>query len=420
MQNMKKPLLHGGSFILLLATVLPAACSESTTHNEPTTDECGDIKPAVFPVINGAASFDPSVVNLTSSQVKAVGALAINYGGGMCSATLVAPNVVLTAAHCVADPGIHTLSFLGGEDLMRPDFNFAGREWHAHPMYTGVAPEYDLGVVIIEGDTAAQGITPIPPSCETTRLIGQVIQAVGYGATSTSGGWNTRRWWTTLAVTRESPNYYSAYGNDVTGTCQGDSGGPMLYTMDDGLPYVMGVVSSGDSEDCLGNTYYPRTDFHCDFIREYIPADPCEGETLQGRCDGTTAVWCETETVFREDCSVSGKQCAQDASGNSRCQNPPDPCQGETFEGRCDGNTAIWCEADAVTVMPCGGETLCGALEDGLSRCIDECTLIGRTGRCDDSGMARWCEEGSIKVRDCPLCMQTCGWVDDTMGYYCL
>jgi len=414
---MKKAFLLTFFFLFALFN----SCSESSSKkNEPTTDRCGSLKPSVFPIINGQRTFDPNVVNLTDSQVKAIGALLINNGQALCSATLIAPNVILTAAHCVSG-GISSIAFVGGEDLMRPEFIFYASEWHAHPNFAWNPPEFDLGIVIINGDTSSKGITPIPPNCQQKGLLNEVIQAVGYGSTSSSGGMNTRRWWTTLTVTRQTPTYYSAYGYELTGICQGDSGGPMLYTMPDGLPYVMGVVSAGDSESCLGNAFYPRTDFYCDdFIKQYLPPpDPCNGETLQGRCDGQTAIWCESETVNQVDCSISGNLCAQNEDGNFRCVPPPDPCEGETFEGRCDGNVAIWCEGGVIQRIECGGTTICGALEDGLNRCVDECTLIGRKGRCDENGNARWCDSGVIKTRDCVLCGQSCGWVDENMGYYC-
>jgi len=410
-----------GLLLAVMTALVPCGCEKSKKHEgPPTEDECGAIKPAVLPVINGEAGPDPAVVTLAESQKLAVGAIIINYGMALCTATLVAPNVVLTAAHCVDYGGISSISFVGGEDYRRPAFTFAALSWHEHPDYAGLSPEFDLGVVLIGGDTAAAGITPIPVSCATPRIVGQTVQLVGYGMTDPYDGGNSHRWWTTMYVDREMVNYYSVYGDGMTGLCQGDSGGPMLRTMEDGGVNVVGVTSSIDADDCLGHTFYPRTDYYCDFINAYLPQDPCAGETIQGRCDGQTAVWCEAEAVVRDDCASRGWLCGDDGAGQMRCSPPPDPCAGETWEGRCDGQTAVWCEAGAVSTVPCAEGTVCGALEDGLSRCVDECTLIGRAGRCDESGRARWCEDGVLRVRDCAFCGLGCAWIGDIFGYYCL
>ncbi|MFH1434383.1 MAG: trypsin-like serine protease [Pseudomonadota bacterium] len=421
---MKKAFLVGLE-ALLLCVFWQAGCGDSSDSGEDgsSTDECGDRKPAIFPVINGVTEPNPDIVNLTFSQQNAVGAILINGTQASCTATLVAPNVVVAAAHCI-DPGtlgspVTSVRFVGGPDIWPPDFTFAAYEWHMHPDWRGRVPEGDLSVILINGDTLGAGITPIPVNLETTRLVGKTVQAVGYGDTRT-GGYNTQRWWTTLFVSHEAVNYYTTYGNGMTGMCQGDSGSPLLYTRGDGNVYVMAALSGGDAENCLGHDYYARTDYYGDFLKDYVPYDACDGETLQGRCEGATAVWCEAETVMTEDCAAVGYVCMQSTEGNFRCMDEPDPCEGETFEGRCDGNTAIWCEAETVNTWPCPEGSVCGNLGDGLHRCVDECMLIGPEGRCDENNVARWCEDGAIRIRDCTACGQLCGWADETLGYYCI
>lgn len=89
------------------------------------------------------------------------------------------------------------------------------------------------------------------------------------------------------------------------------------------------------------------------------PSDPCRGETYLGRCSGETVVWCESNTVKQVDCASRGKVCGyqNDAIGynclTAPTPAPADPCQGESYLGRCDGNTVIWCENNQVRTIDC-------------------------------------------------------------------
>jgi len=437
------------------------SCSPRSHAPEPGTDFCGDVKHVVHEIVNGVDA--PEAVSLTDGQIKAVGALNLDFSG-VCSGVLVAPDVVLTAAHCVeaisGDP-----TFLVGDSYMPPEATFRGVEWYVHPLYTG-DPAYDIAVIIISGDPLSEGIEPIPASFEPTSLLAQTVQAVGYGMTDPAGDWNTRRWWTTHEVISESPAIYIASGHGASGLCQGDSGGPMLYTMPAGVR-VMGVASSIDSEDCLGNAYYARTDAVAEWLQGYITEDPCGAETLtgrcqgdvaiwcedgetyyhacadfgytcglnpdglyrcvtpcgaetlEGRCQGDLAVWCEGEEIFYHSCADFGYVCGHDADGNHRCI-PPSACEGITLAGICEDDTAIWCEEGELWYHDCADFGYHCALDgSGNHRCLSECDFIGFAGVCDGD-IARWCVGHTIFERDCAACDQTCGWTGDLLGNYCL
>ena len=468
-----------GNLLLLGASMsLLASCADSGSKAQ--VDVCGDVKPAIMPIINGVTY--PEVVTLTPGQMKSIGFLSLDFAGG-CSGTLVAPTVVLAAAHCVENlsPG-SDVRFVVGENYMSPENSFRAREWHYHPSYPGSSggygvPNYDLSVIILETDATAYGLEPIPVNLERYNLAGQTIQAVGYGVTMPSGGWNSRRYWTTLPVVADQVLWYTVDGRGTTGVCSGDSGGPMLYDIPGQGVRVMGVVSSGE-EGCVDLSYYPRTDSAVDWLLGYVDLGPCGWETLEGRCDGQTAVWCEADTVLTHDCASFGYVCGLDGSGYYRCVPPPPPCGDETWAGRCDGETAVWCEADEVLYHdcasfgwycgitpeglhrcvndPCRGETLrgrcegttaiwceaggilyhacadfgyvCGTDGSGNYRCIppgaSECDILGHAGQCvtalDGHVHARWCDAGMVRDRDCTACGQSCGWTGDALGYYCI
>lgn len=468
-----------GKLVVVLAFIVPTACQKSKSASEDETDVCGDVKSLQEEIYYGVDH--PEVVTLTEGQMKSIGAVNLAFSG-VCSATLVSPYVVLTAAHCVEhlSPG-ETVGFLVGESYMPPEMSLSSHEWHMHPDYAGSSggygsPPYDIAVIILDEDATTRGLEPIPVNLEHYLLAGQTIQAVGYGTTE-SGGWNSTRWWTTMPVTMEQALYYITDGEGVTGICQGDSGGPMLYDIPDRGVHVMGVVSSGE-EGCLGKTFYPRTDAYVDWLDDYLPVGPCGMETLEGRCDGDMAIWCEEDTVWTHDCTEFGWICGDDGTGLMRCIEPPPPCGDETLQGRCDGEVAIWCDADEIYYhdcgsfgwycgtnsegltrcvdSPCRGESLTGRCEgdtaiwcedsvvlyhdcaefdhvcavntEGLYRCIppgtvDECTALGHAGECvdvDGHQHARWCDDGVIRDRDCTVCEQTCGWTGDALGYYCI
>ena len=113
-----------------------------------------------------------------------------------CSATLIAPKVVLTAGHCAGEPGEFSgMRIFTESDVQNGnnDYPFAGpntieaAEWHAHPQFTESAFFlHDVGVVLLSkafklpadqyGKLPTQDqLDPLQPSASTT------FTAVGYG-----------------------------------------------------------------------------------------------------------------------------------------------------------------------------------------------------------------------------------------------
>jgi len=439
-------------------------------------------------IVNGSPEWDGQLVALSPGQALAVGALMQESWGGfgnVCTATLFAPGRVLTAAHCVRGRRGRTTSpeqlrFAVGPDVDRPLASFEVSKVVSHPDYDPRAGSaaHDLAVLILERQAVEQAqaldVRPIPYSClplEESGFVGSRVQTVGYGATDVRGqSMNTRQWWAVEEAVALSGFDFTLDGNGEAGVCYGDSGGPTLWTTAEGVR-IVGTLSWGD-ELCGRQDHFARTDAECAFLDQNLP--PCGQVTAQGSCEGTLAVYCEADAVVRRDCAGQGEICADDGTGSSRCL--PDPCGEETPQGRCADGEAIWCEVGATREVrhercrergeicaddgtgrmrcgpdPCAGETAQGRCVDGEAIwCAGGATRELRQDRCrergeicaDDGGgrmrcqpdpcvgeiaMGRcqgteaiWCEGGRVRVRRCAECGQVCGWSEPHAAFYCL
>jgi secreted trypsin-like serine protease len=164
----------------------------------------------------------------------------------LCSGSLIAPTVYLTAAHCTA-----FLASIGVTDVwVTFDSRFTSASPLIHGRYVtdpaynayagpgGASDPHDLAVVVL--DQPAAGRTPVRlPAAGllgTTRLARQTFTAVGYGTVRVdkTGGPNafffdsTRRYALQSLLSLE-PAWLNLSENPSTGnggTCFGDSGGP--------------------------------------------------------------------------------------------------------------------------------------------------------------------------------------------------
>jgi V8-like Glu-specific endopeptidase len=424
--------------------------SDSDTDTDSDTDsdadlppECGDVRPVAPrwrpppPIVNGTDTWDTSVVSLTEGQALAVGAILGLYEGewyNVCTATVVSPNVVLTAAHCFYDwmydrwITASETRFALGDDAAAPLAVFEPSSLNIHPEWSYWAEDlalHDVSVLVFDApltDTLP-GLVPIAASCEEldpAAVLNQRVQVVGFGMTDPEDVSNTRRWWTTEELVELTTFDFIVDGHGVTGICYGDSGGPTLHADPaSGEVRVIGTASWGDPT-CVDTDHYARTDHSCDFIESFIDVDHCGGETWEGRCSGDTVIYCEDDGVVYRDCRSLGTVCGA-VDGLMRCVGGVDPCDGETVEGRCDGDRAIWCDGVSVLSEDCSLDgRICSLDEHGWNRCVVEnCRGVTSTGLCL-AGSAVWCEDGEIRIRVCSDCDQRCGWSDAHHGIYCI
>jgi trypsin len=253
------------SMVLIAGLLAPLACA-------PPSEEVEQAPPA--PIIAGTATTTaPSVV-----EVFIIG----NGSVAKCTATLVTPRVLVTAAHCIkgrttARYGV----FLGNDDGKVTGKDLLAASATFDPMYGTAGDGHDLGVVVL----AAPLSLPLVPlnRVPLESAVGKQARYVGYGLTNgvkqTGDGIKRQATDSIAQVTSE----LIRIGKNPNGTCHGDSGGPLLMDTGGGREALIGTVSFGDDPTCRGNNYFQRIDTQVAWIDAQIKKyDPGAGSLDAG------------------------------------------------------------------------------------------------------------------------------------------
>lgn len=214
-----------------------------------------------------------------TKEFPAVGAMMLD-GEFMCSATLIAANQVLTAAHCVdlfadAEPLAEIpLTFIVGPGIEEIAEMASIRELRIAPQYERLHREHDLAVATLERNLMTAPMPIMEPSHDSIG-VGDSLLFVGFGFTSAppqrqGGG---RKTFASIPIIEKSAALFKIGGSSNM-TCSGDSGGAVLHTKADHNYEILAVISGG-SRNCrdLGvNVRLNREEVH-EFIQASGPRE---------------------------------------------------------------------------------------------------------------------------------------------------
>ncbi|MCB0352633.1 MAG: trypsin-like serine protease [Bdellovibrionales bacterium] len=224
------------SFIDQIVPVDPGLPADSCQIAGGTVERSSSVSQRI---INGRACFvgDSPVV-----EIEIFNHSGRNVGG--CSGTVVAPRVVITAAHCLEGNVGSVVVFAGGETV-------GGERFAAHPDFDNLPfkplEASDIGVIVTKKDlnTRIVGIVS-----DNSFLLNEPGVIAGFGLDELGHFGTLRAAPVTLnQFSKEGITIrYSGFG--ITGnTCNGDSGGPLFVQR--GSEWLLaGVTSNGALANC--------------------------------------------------------------------------------------------------------------------------------------------------------------------------
>lgn len=182
-------------------------------------------------IINGVA-----VPKGTFSEV-----VRARSNGAGCTATIVGPRVLISAAHCFRTDG-------------EIEFKFGGKSYRAkgirHPEYPG--KDFDVSLGVTDEDI----VGAVPATIGSTVAIGERLFLLGFGCTNAGGGGgndDVLRMGETVATGFDSTDIITQKPGGGA-NCFGDSGGPTL-AKENGKYRVVGINSKGNIKDTSYSAY---------------------------------------------------------------------------------------------------------------------------------------------------------------------
>lgn len=185
-----------------------------------------------------------------------------------CTAVFVAPDVLLTAAHCdVRNNGLLTVELYRENRPDPAEIQLRGEEYayRPHPGYVkgkdGKLNLEDLAVLVMRDERLPPGFAPVPfhhSAMAAFTAAGKPVTVAGVG--TRENGKNSDRIYSAdgeISPLR-APGFLRIAFEGGSGLCEGDSGGPVLVDIE-GTTHLAGLTTAfvlGGRSDSCGNASY--------------------------------------------------------------------------------------------------------------------------------------------------------------------
>ncbi|WP_170127923.1 trypsin-like serine protease [Euzebya rosea] len=294
----------------------------------------------VLPLAPSATAEDYHIVNGTAAPQGAYPWMAafLFDGGQGCGGSVIAPNWILTASHCVADdrgqpsvaPGSATFVVNANDWTDGSGQTLTAAEIIIHPNYDAATTDNDVALVRTNETT---DVTPvrIATAPEQNPAPGTEVRVIGYGTTSSGGDASNTLLQVDVPIVSDAdcangygnlnaPNMLCAgaptqdEANPGRDSCQGDSGGPLFVPGDQ--PVQIGVVSFGIGCGAPLPGVYAEVSTYAEWIQGIVgggiqPGDPDPGpvgEQPTGAADMVVRIQGQTDPNGAVDNAIAISQ----------------------------------------------------------------------------------------------------------------